>query len=257
MKKEVARGLVNQVKQDYDLIAEEFSESRFKTWYEFQIYKELVDKGDVVVDLGCGNGRLLKSLHDRKIDYRGIDISKGLLKQAQENFSYRRFLNDDGEKTIVDSDTEYCFKKGSFHEIPFVNESVDVVVSVAAFHHLPGKGMRLKALQEIERVLKDGGVFAFSVWNLFQPRWRKLILDSLRPSRLKEYEFGDCFVKWKDSGVERYYHAFTPWEIRKLLKESGLVLVEELYVTKKGMASNWWKSQNMVFVCVKGEIDEK
>lgn len=257
MKKEVAKALVQQVKQDYDVIAEEFSESRFKTWYEFQIYKELVDEGDVVLDIGCGNGRLLKSLHDRKIDYRGVDISKELLKQAQENFSYRRFINDEGEKEIVDGDTEYCFKKGSFHELPCATGSLDAVFSVAAFHHLPGKKMRLKALDEIERVLKDGGVFAFSVWNLFQPRWRGLIWDSLKPSRLKKYEFGDCFVKWRNSGIKRYYHAFTPWEMRKLLKESGLVLVEEFYVTKKGKVSNWWKSENMVFVCVKGQIDEK
>lgn len=256
MKKETAENLVKKVQQDYDFIAEEFSESRFKTWYEFQIYKELIEEKDVVLDIGCGNGRLLKSLHDRKIEYRGIDISKGLVKQAQENFSYRRFINDKGEKEVIDKGTDYNFRQGSFNEIPYPDETFDSVVSVAAFHHLPGEDMRLAALSEISRVLKDNGYFAFSVWNLFQPRWRKLVWESAMPSRMKEYKFGDCFVKWGDSGIERYYHAFTPWEMRKLIKKSDLVLVEELYVKKKGMVKNWWSSENMLFICKKGIADE-
>jgi ubiquinone/menaquinone biosynthesis C-methylase UbiE len=256
MKKETAKNLVQQVQEDYDLIAEEFSQSRFKTWYEFHIYKELIEEGDIVLDLGCGNGRLLKSLHDRKVDYRGVDLSKGLIKQAQENFSYRRFINDNGQKEVVDKDTEYVFKKGSFNEIPYTDESIDNVISVAAFHHIPGEKMRKDALDEVARVLKDGGYFAFSVWNLFQPRWRKLILESLMPSRLKKYKFRDCFVSWGKSDVKRYYHAFTPWEVRKLIKESNMVLIEELYVTKKGMVRNWWRSENMVFICKKGLADE-
>ncbi len=256
MKKDVAEALVKQVQQDYNSIAEEFSQSRFKTWYEFQIYKELIQQDDKVLDIGCGNGRLLKSLHDRKIEYKGVDISKGILKQAQENFSFRRFINDEGEKEVIDKDTEYAFKKGQFGDLDEKDDYYDVAISVAAFHHLPGKIKRLEALAEVERILKDGGYFAFSVWNLFQPRWRKLVWESFHPKRLKEYEFGDCFVAWGDSGVERYYHAFTPWEMRKLIKQSGLVLIDEIYVTKKGMVKNWWSCENMVFICKKGVADE-
>lgn len=257
MKLDTARQLVKQVEQDYDFIAEEFSLSRMNVWYEFEIYKELVKEGDVILDMGCGNGRLLKTLHPRKIDYKGIDISKGILKQAQENFAYRRYVEVDGEKSVVTKGTDYSFKQGSYNDIPYKDEEFDGVVSVAAFHHLPGKKLRLDALREIERVLKDGGFFAFSVWNLFQPRWRKLVWKSFLPSHRKEYEFGDCFVSWKNSGVERYYHAFTPWEMRKLLKESGLVLVDEIYVTKKGRVKSWWKCENMVFICKKGVSDEE
>lgn len=255
MKSLTAKSLVRKVKQDYDFISEEFSSSRFKGWYEFGIYKELSKEKGKVLDIGCGNGRLLKALHGRKVEYLGVDISKGLIDQAKKNFKGKKYVGEDGEEIKIDSKTKFKFEVGTFNKIPMKASSVDSVFSVAAFHHLPGKDMRLKALDEVARVLKPGGVFAFSVWNLFQPRWRHLVWESCRPSRLMKYDFGDCFVKWKDSGVERYYHSFTPWEMRALLKKSKLALVDEIYVTKKGRVDKWWQSENMVFVCRLGEYD--
>lgn len=256
MKREVAQSLVKSVKQDYDLIAEDFSKSRCKPWYEFLIYKELTAPGDKVLDIGCGNGRLLKSLHDLGIDYYGVDLSPKILEVARDTFKNGNFVNWEGEKDTVNVRTSYEFVEGNFNKLDFENESVDKVLSVAAFHHIPSKKMRKDAIKEISRVLKNGGVFAFSVWNLFQPRWRNLIWQSLKPSNLKKYSFGDVFVKWSDTGVERYYHAFNPYEIRALFRNSGLVIVDEMYVTKKGVSKNWWSCENMVFICKKGVADE-
>ena len=49
---------------------------------EFQIISELIDNNTRVLDVGCGDGTLMKNLKDKKnIDTRGLEISK---KNVQE-----------------------------------------------------------------------------------------------------------------------------------------------------------------------------
>ncbi len=49
---------------------------------EFQIISELIDNNTRVLDIGCGDGTLMKNLKDKKnIDTRGLEISK---KNVQE-----------------------------------------------------------------------------------------------------------------------------------------------------------------------------
>ena len=44
---------------------------------EFQIISELMDNNTRVLDVGCGDGTLMKYLQDKKkIDTRGLEISK-------------------------------------------------------------------------------------------------------------------------------------------------------------------------------------
>ena len=44
---------------------------------EFQIISELIENNKRVLDVGCGDGTLMKHLKDNKnIDTRGLEISK-------------------------------------------------------------------------------------------------------------------------------------------------------------------------------------
>lgn len=45
-------------------------------------------------------------------------------------------------------------------ELPFNDQTIDVVVSSLAVHNIPNQEGRLKAIQEIARVLKPGGKVA-------------------------------------------------------------------------------------------------
>ena len=48
---------------------------------EFQIIAELIQKNKRVLDVGCGDGILMKYLKDNKnIDTRGLEISKKMFK---------------------------------------------------------------------------------------------------------------------------------------------------------------------------------
>ena len=85
MKRKYAEYLLKKTKEDYDKIAEEFSRTRERPWPEI---KFLIDKyiiaGERILDLGCGNGRLLEFFKDKKVDYIGTDFSEKLIEIAKK-----------------------------------------------------------------------------------------------------------------------------------------------------------------------------
>lgn len=234
MRQKYADEILNKVVDDYDSIAVEFDNTRNFPWYEFEIYRELLKKGETVLDLGCGNGRLYESLKDFNIKYVGIDVSKELLKKAQ--LKYRK---KDGISSAV-------FKEGSFLSIPIKQRMFDKVYCVASFHHIPSRKYRLDALQNIKRVLKKDGTLIISVWNLWQPRYRKYIWKTLL--NLHKYDFGDCFIPWSKSGVMRYYHAFSKSEMRSLFSDAGYYLVDDFMVKKGSITESVFEAENFIFI---------
>lgn len=227
MKKKFIDFLLKKVPNDYNVVSQTFSNSRSKPWAEFELYSNACFKGARVLDLGCGNGRLFFSLKEQNINYIGLDNSLGLLNQAKKN--------------LLKEDVELI--KGNFLDIPLPDNSVDLIFAVASFHHLPSDQVRLQALEEMKRVLKPNGKLFISVWNLYQKRYFKFILESL--FRLGSYDFGDTFIKL--GGVKRYYHAFTPYSLSRLISKSNFKVVEKHYYKNTQKASSFWQSQNMIF----------
>lgn len=248
MKSKQAKSILKQVEAHYDEIADEFSGTRQNAWYEFEIYKELVAEKMRVLDIGCGNGRLYwQALKNRNIKYYGVDVSKNLLKEAKR---VKADLKQSTEKRKVQ------FKHGKMQKLPFKAREFDRLFCVAAFHHLPTLELRQKTLQEFRRVLDNDGIAVVSVWNLFQKRFRKYIWQAIwRALKTKfAYKWNDTLFEWKggkkkrSSKLTRYYHAFTPWEMRALLRDSGFEIVNELYVTQKSSVKFWWQSANLVWI---------
>lgn len=228
MKKKIADQILNKVVVDYDDIADEFNDTRKYAWYEFEIYKELLQENDVVLDLGCGNGRLYEALNVKNIDYTGIDVSRELLKKAAKNYPKAKF------------------KKGSFLNLPKFRRKFDKIYCVASFHHIPGTAYRKEALLNMKKILKKDGTIIISVWNLWKKKYRKHIWKSLL--NLHKYDFGDTFIPWGKSGINRYYHAFSLFEMRSLLESTGFYVVEELMVKKNAIIENALDAENFIFI---------
>jgi len=123
------------------------------------------------LDIGCGLGYLVKEAIDEGIDAYGIEISEYALGRAVIK---GRIIH------------------GTITDIPFNNESFDVVSAIDVLEHVHPKDT-LKALSEIHRVLKYGGFFImitpnpcyFGNWNydlthinIRHPRYWKLTLES-------------------------------------------------------------------------------
>jgi SAM-dependent methyltransferase len=97
--------------------------------------------GKRVIDYGCGSGANTVLLTGRGAHVWGIDISEDLLRLG------RRRLEVSGRAGAA------TFIAGSAHDMPFPDNSTDVVFGIAILHHLD---LDLVS-REVRRVLKPGG----------------------------------------------------------------------------------------------------
>jgi ubiquinone/menaquinone biosynthesis C-methylase UbiE len=108
---------------------------------------------EYVLDIGTGTGRtairIAKRLTTGKLV--GIDIWDTM--ELGGNSPERAYKNAEieGVKEKVE------FRFGNVLEIPFDNNTFDIVTCSSVINNLPGEKKRIKALEEIFRVLKPGG----------------------------------------------------------------------------------------------------
>jgi ubiquinone/menaquinone biosynthesis C-methylase UbiE len=98
-----------------------------------------------VLEVGCGRGDLWKQNADRipaGWDIRLSDLSAGMLEDCQ------RHLGEELTK-------RFAFEEINVEEIPYPDQSFDVVIANYMLYHVPDLP---QALREIRRVLKPGGM---------------------------------------------------------------------------------------------------
>ncbi|WP_165422959.1 class I SAM-dependent methyltransferase [Ktedonosporobacter rubrisoli] len=103
-----------------------------------------------VLDIGCGTGRLLRSLHERwpEAELLGVDPTFGMIEKARELSSAIKF--------------EVSFAEA----LPVPDASIEVAMSTFSFHHWSDQQA---GLREIVRVLKPQGYFFLA--DAVQPGW--------------------------------------------------------------------------------------
>jgi len=227
MNKQTQKNLLNIVKRNYEEIAEHYSKTRKKhllpLWAELVKIAKDVKSRDKILDIGCGNGRLLKVFKDKQINYLGIDSSEKLINLANSEF---RIPNSE-------------FRTGDILELSKISEiNFNYVFCIAALHHLPGKNLQITALKQMKNKIKQDGKIIITVWNLWsQKKFRKFILKFILLKLIdkNKMDVGDILFDWKNSQGERvsqrYYHAFTKRQLKKITKKAGLK-IERVYKDK-------------------------
>jgi arsenite methyltransferase len=108
-----------------------------------------IQPGETVVDLGSGAGNdvfIAQRIVGPTGKVIGIDMTQDMIELAQRNADKLGYKNVD-------------FRLGDIEQMPVDYNTADVVVSNCVINLVPDK---LKAYQEIYRVLKPGGRFAIS-----------------------------------------------------------------------------------------------
>ncbi|XP_027338794.1 tRNA (carboxymethyluridine(34)-5-O)-methyltransferase [Abrus precatorius] len=140
---EIEKKFVHHV---YDAIAPHFSSTRFAKWPKVAAFLSSLQSGSLVLDAGCGNGKYLGLNHD--CFFIGCDISPSLIK----------ICSDRGHEVLV----------ADAVNLPYRTGFGDAAISIAVLHHLSTENRRRKAIEELVRVVKKGGLVLITVWAVEQ-----------------------------------------------------------------------------------------
>jgi SAM-dependent methyltransferase len=116
-----------------------------------------LQRGDRVLDMGCGAGRHAFEMYRRGGDVIAFDQDGDELAGVLDLFGAMR---DAGE---VPTGAEADIKQGDALSLPFADGEFDRVVAAEVLEHIPDD---TTAIAELARVLRPGGTMAVTV-----PRW--------------------------------------------------------------------------------------
>lgn len=122
-----------------------YSRKRLDSWLDRFLPEN--GEGKKLLDVGCGTGYHLARYRRRGFDISGVDGSEDMLKQA-------RMINPDIE-----------FKQSDVDKLPYEDNSFDYALCIEVLRYLPDIN---PCMQEINRVLKPGGVALITAAPLFQ-----------------------------------------------------------------------------------------
>jgi len=212
----------NNVKDVYNIIAQEFTNSRPFQWYWIYDFIHTNNKFNneiddcIIYDIGCGSGRNM-STHKEKIKFIGFDFSQSFVDICKKE-KLEVYLSD-------------------MTELPVKDESCHHIISIASFHHLSTIERRKSCLNEMIRVLKNKkeSRILLSVWSKTQPKKSK---------NFNKFTYGDNIVTWNKI-YNRYYYIFSKKELEELFKDVGLEVEK-----------HEWIYGNEIYTLMKRERDE-
>ena len=149
-----------------------------------EITEELLDPlGATIIDVGCGTGQITRALTKIGARVIGIDPSTRQLERARSEPSL-------GNEVYI---------KGTAENLPFDNQSIDIILFFNSFHHVP-KHNYSRTLIESHRVLRPGGKLFFAEPIADGPQFElsKLINDETN-IRALAYE---CILTLPSKGFE-------------------------------------------------------
>jgi SAM-dependent methyltransferase len=177
---------MTSVKDVYNNIAKDFSRTRYTVWDQVKIFLDSLKPNTLLADIGCGNGKNMMYRDD--IKHIGVDLCESFIKICEE-----RNLN---------------VRHGSVLDIPLETDSVDNTICIAVIHHLKTIEERVKAISELIRITKPGGLIMIYVWCFEQDEKSK-----------NQFKTQDEMVPFKDIHGNvlsyRFYHLYINGEIEK------------------------------------------
>ncbi len=214
MRPEIADRIRELSREFYSQFAGDFSATRQRIQPGVQQVLEEVQPDASILDLGCGNGSIARSLAEQGHHgcYIGIDSSPELIDIARAHNTHPRacYTTADLALDAWHKDLAQCFTE---------------IFSFATIHHIPGEQNRLHLLKLAASLLAPRGRIVVSVWNFMaSERYRNRILPwSEVGLEVSDVEPGDYLLDWRRGGRGiRYVHHFSEEELHDLGKMAGL-----------------------------------
>jgi len=167
----------------------------------------LLDGGDKLLDVGCGNGSLMLKAKPKFNEVYGIDISPSRIEQAK---------GEAAEKFADTCGIHFCL--GNINDkMDFSDGTFDVVTSIQVIEHVFDPYF---VVGEIHRVLRKGGTLVANVPNIAYLKHRIRLLFGKLPITSSPHNWSQ--IGW-DGG---HLHYFTEKTFCRLLQECGFRILK-------------------------------
>jgi tRNA (uracil-5-)-methyltransferase TRM9 len=246
VKQPVVEQLLELNHQFYQTFALEFSATRQRLQPGVQRILQRLEPEARLLDLGCGNGELVRELNHRgqRGFYAGLDSSPELIRLArQRSASETRAdfsaLFIQADLAVSNWETVLLQALQVVPQIPCQETPppFEAVLAFAVLHHLPSKTLRRQVLSKVNALLAPEGRFNHSVWQfLNSPRLQARILPwETLGLTAHDVDLGDYLLDWRRGGHGlRYIHHFTLKELEILAAETGFQHEETFYSDGEG-----------------------
>jgi SAM-dependent methyltransferase len=241
MKAETRDRLLLLNRRFYATQARDFDRTRRRPWRGCErLLAHVASGAPSVLDIGCGNGRLIELLAARyaaAFDYTGIDSSPELLALARAravNGATLRFAEAD----FVAHDPRLALPAATH----------DLVVVLGVLHHVPGEDARRALLAAAADRLAPGGILGFTLWRIdADARFARMrVAERDYPAlghdiaRLcADLDRGDHLLYWGGTReAARYCHFVDDAELARLVSGLGLHAVDRYSADGAGERMN-------------------
>jgi ubiquinone/menaquinone biosynthesis C-methylase UbiE len=112
-----------------------------------------ISKGEIILDIGCGTGRITSKLLEKGSIVVGIDFSSESIKICKSRCNDRELS------------TNLHLIRADACNLPFKNSSFDKCICSEIFEHIPSERERSKMINEANRVLRNQGTFLLTTFN--------------------------------------------------------------------------------------------
>ena len=176
--------------------------------------------GTTILDVGCGDGRMLFQFRTRFSEFIGLELSPSRLEQARKNLASLRF------RPLL----------ASAESMPEVaTNSVDRIISADTIEHIPDV---YAATSEMHRVLKPEGILVINTPNVAYIKRRILLMCGRFPSTSQSNEGLGSDILF-DGG---HFHYFTFRSLTLLLQKAGFHVNGRVGYGRFGKVHGIWPS---------------
>lgn len=171
-----------------------------------------------ILDAGFASGRHLVYLTEQGFDVSGFDYSEESIKFAT------RWLKHEGLLSRVD------IKKADMLNLPYKNNSFDIFIEIGMIEHFFWED-REKAIAEVYRVLKPGGIFFFNVKKIGD-----YLIGGGPETEKNTYLINEPFIQ------NTPFHFFAESELKELLKMFRDTELNYVIISRNNMSietHNW------------------
>lgn len=179
-------------------------EKEFNGMLEFLELENIKNK--TIVDLGCGTGATAVFAASHFKTVYAVDVSEAMIEKA---------------KTKTKNSHNIYYLNGGFLTYKHAGEPVDVIITKAAFHHLPDFWKQI-ALLRMNRILKLGGLlYIHDVVFQFDPQQ---YMDKINSWISKLQAFAGDEIKAEIETHLRDEHSTFGWILKGMIENAGFVV---------------------------------